>query len=88
MMHCQKNSTKVLSYFFPLWDTGSVSITTEAYIHTDDEAIKKAEAMEKPGLVDISSKEESFILLHGTCFWSYLLEIVKFVYFGSYCCKK
>ncbi|KAH0976893.1 hypothetical protein GBA52_026612 [Prunus armeniaca] len=35
-------------------------IDPEAYTY-DDEVIKKAEAMGKPGLVDIIAKEDSFI---------------------------
>lgn len=42
-------------------DTGKVVVVDpEAYTY-DDEVIKKAEAMGKPGLVDITAKEDSFI---------------------------
>lgn len=37
-----------------------VVVDPEAYTY-DDEVIKKAEAMGKPGLVEISAKEDSFI---------------------------
>lgn len=37
-----------------------VVVDPEAYTY-DDEVIKKAEAMGKPGLVDINAKEDSFI---------------------------
>lgn len=35
-------------------------VDPEAYTY-DDEVIKKAEAMGKPGLVDIAAKEDSFV---------------------------